>query len=157
MILPPEKVKDLLDTTDGESRETEAPHALSSSSLISSSSRAIASPTLPTLENAPPPLYSEQFARPTSSYFAPTSSTTENAMSVPRPLAPFSRAPSQNAMYPSFPPMFLVATGKTLDKGFPYASPPSSSNPHPFVSHDINEGDWTRYFLLMLEPFDYCD
>jgi len=41
--------------------------------------------------------------------------------------------------------MFLVATGKTLDKGFPYASPPSTSNPHPFVSHDVNEGDWTSF------------
>jgi len=39
----------------------------------------------------------------------------------------------------------LVATRKTLDKGFPYASPPSSSNPHPFVSHDVNEQDWTSF------------
>jgi len=41
--------------------------------------------------------------------------------------------------------MFLVATGKTLDKGFPYASPPSKSNPHPFASHDINERDWISF------------
>jgi len=39
----------------------------------------------------------------------------------------------------------LVATGKTLDKGFPLASPPSKSDPHPFVSHDINERDWISF------------
>jgi len=41
--------------------------------------------------------------------------------------------------------MFLVAHGKTLDKGFPIASPPSNSVPHPFVSHDVNEGDWMSF------------
>jgi hypothetical protein len=144
MILLPEKAKD---TSDGESPETEAPQTLSSSSPTSSSSRAIASPALPTLENAPPPLYSDSYAGPptsSSSYFTPTLSATENTMSVQVPTS-FSRVPSRDVMYPSFPPIFLVATGKTLDKGFPYASPPSSSDPHPFVSHDVTEGDWTSF------------
>jgi hypothetical protein len=44
--------------------------------------------------------------------------------------------------------MFLVAIGRTLDKGFPEASPPSNLNPHgphPFASHDVNEKDWTSF------------
>ena len=163
MILPQEKARNLLDSTE-ESRETEARQIPSSSSPISSSSpsqaRAIelAPPTFPIPEHAPPPLYSDTFVEPaTSSYYAPTSSATEYSTSVPPSSASFSRFPSQDAMYPSFPPIFLVATGKSLHKGFPYASPPSSSNPHPFVSHDVNEGDWTRYIFAILEPSDDCD
>ena len=99
--------------------------------------------------NAEPPSYSDSFA--TSASSSPTSSTTEEVIPVIVPTAPgspassFTRVPSKDVMYPSFQPMFLVATGKTLDKGFPNAPPPSKLNPHPFVSHDINEGDWIGY------------
>jgi len=41
--------------------------------------------------------------------------------------------------------MFLIATGKTLDKGFPLTTPPSNSNPHPFASHDVYENDWMSF------------
>jgi len=41
--------------------------------------------------------------------------------------------------------MFLIATGKTLDKGFPFTTPPSNSNPHPFASHDVYENDWMSF------------
>ena len=137
----------------------------------SSSSRAIIPPTFPTPfdsdnnpDNNPPPpsYYSDGFAnRASSSHFAPASSTTNAAMFVPSPMlrpAPggppsFARAPSREVTYPSFPPMFLVATGKTLAKGFPFISPPSNSNPHPFASHDVYELDWMRYFSLTLKLF----
>ena len=123
----------------------------------SSSSRAIVPPTLPTSfdSNPPPPsYYSDGFANAaSSSHFAPASSITNAAMSVPmaRP-APgshpsFARAPSRQVTYPSFPPMFLVATGKSLAKGFPFISPASNSIPHPFASHDVYEGDWMKYIF----------
>ena len=130
----------------------------------SSSSRDIVPPTFPSsFDNTPPPsYYSDSFANSaSSSHFAPASSINNAAMSVPivrpAPGSPFSfaRAPSREVTYPSFPPMFLVATGKTLAKGFPYTSPASNSNPHPFASHDVYEVDWMRYFSLTLEPFDY--
>ena len=51
---------------------------------------------------------------------------------------------------PSFQPIFLVDTGKTLDKGFPYTYSPSKSNLRTFVSHGINEKDWIRYVFVSL-------
>ena len=124
----------------------------------SSSSRAIVSPTIPIpFDNNPPPpsYYSDGFANSaSSSHFAPASSITSAAISVPMggPGSPpsFSRPPSREVTYPNFPPMFLVATGKSLSKGFPFISPASNSNPHPFTSHDIYEVDWMRYFSLTL-------
>jgi hypothetical protein len=126
----------------------------------SSSSRAIVSPTSFD-NNAPPPsYYSDGFTNSaSSSHFAQASSISNAAMSVPMarpaPGSPpsFARAPSREVTYPSFPPMLLVATGKTLSKGFPFTSPPSNSDPHPFTSHDVYEVDWIRYFSLTL-PFD---
>ena len=123
----------------------------------SSSSRAIVPPTFPTSfdSNPPPPsYYSDGFANAaSSSHFSSASSINNTTMPVPmaQPApAPgshpsFARAPSREVTYPSFPPMFLVATGKSLAKGFPYTSPPSNSNPHPFTSHDVYEGDWMGY------------
>ncbi|KAF8801125.1 hypothetical protein BYT27DRAFT_7174775 [Phlegmacium glaucopus] len=162
MILPSEKKQDVLDTTtDGEAEvlASSSPSYLGDSSQYQSestySSRALAPPpTFPTpFENTPPPSYSNDFANPatssTPSYYAPASPATVAAMSAPRdsgmPPASFSRVPSGNFAYSSPQPMFLVATGKTLDKGFPCASPPSNSNPHPFVLHDVTEGDWISF------------
>ena len=130
----------------------------------SSSSRASAPPTFPIPfdDNAPPPsYYSDGFANSASSSpFAPASSITNAGMSVPMGgpgnSPSFGRSPSREVTYPSFPPMFLVATGKSLAKGFPIISPASNSNPHPFASHDVYEVDWTRYFsLTLVKPLDY--
>lgn len=138
MILPSDsKSKDLLDAANGET-DVLAP---------SSSSSRFAPP------NVPPPSY--DFARPstsiTPSYYAPVSSTTQDVFSTPGgPPASFARVPPSHLTYPSFQSMFLVATGKTLDKGFPNASPPSNSNPHPFVTHDVKEGDWMRYLSIVI-------
>ncbi|KIM42261.1 hypothetical protein M413DRAFT_130034 [Hebeloma cylindrosporum] len=57
----------------------------------------------------------------------------------------FSRVPPRDLSYSSFEPMYLLCQGKTLDKGFPRAPPPSSIQPHPFNSHDITEGDWLSF------------
>ena len=133
----------------------------------SSSSRTIVSPAFPTpFDNNPPPpsYYSDTFANsaPSSSRFAPAPSITNAAVSVPMAQPPpgsppsFGRPPSREVTYPNFPPMFLIATGKTLSKGFPYISPPSNSNPHPFASHDVYEVDWMRYFsLTLVKPYYY--
>ena len=59
----------------------------------------------------------------------------------PPPLS-FSRQPPENLPYDPFQPIFLIANGKFLDTGFPLAAPPSAAQPHPFASHDVNEGDW---------------
>jgi len=155
MTLPSEKNKVPLDTMGGEAKAL----ASSSPSYLGDSSERRPEPAsssratfLTPFDNASPPSYSLDFANPatssTASYYA-ASPATEVAMSAPgMPPASFSRVPSGDLMYPNFRPMFLVATGKTLDKGFPYASPPSNSTPHPFVSHDINEGDWIRYLFV---------
>ena len=123
----------------------------------SSSSRAIVAPTFPTpfdYDEPPPSYYPDGFANSaSSSHSAPASSVTNIAMPVPmaRP-APggppsFARAPSREVAYPSFQPMYLVATG-ALSKGFPFTSPASNSNPHPFASHDVYEADWKRYLFI---------
>ncbi|KIM42262.1 hypothetical protein M413DRAFT_444696 [Hebeloma cylindrosporum] len=59
--------------------------------------------------------------------------------------SPFSRVPPRELSYGSFQPMYLLCQGKTLDKGFPRAPPPSSMQPHPFNTHDIAEGDWLSF------------
>ena len=124
----------------------------------SSSSRAtIVSPNFPTSFDSnphPPSYYPDGSA--SSSHFssASESSITNAAMPAPMARSPpgtppsFARPPSREVTYPSFPPMFLVATGKSLVKGFPIVSPASNLNPHPFASHDVYEVDWMRYFFF---------
>ncbi|KAJ3500432.1 hypothetical protein NLJ89_g9800 [Agrocybe chaxingu] len=56
-----------------------------------------------------------------------------------------SRPPAPGPSYASFEPMFLLAEGKNLNKGFPRTPPPSDSHPHPFASHDVNELDWVGF------------
>ncbi|KAJ7215040.1 hypothetical protein GGX14DRAFT_443665 [Mycena pura] len=82
----------------------------------------------------------------------------------PPPLAPHcARAHSQSAVYlpavPSsltrpvafklprtpFAPMFLMAEGNSLKRGFPVVLPPSPQVPHPFELYDVNETDWTQF------------
>lgn len=36
----------------------------------------------------------------------------------------------------------VISTGYTLDSGFPLAPPSASTQPHPFVPHDVSEDDW---------------
>ncbi|KDR72519.1 hypothetical protein GALMADRAFT_228809 [Galerina marginata CBS 339.88] len=96
----------------------------------------------------------------TRTYYATSSSTSGSAPTSPRhrdgldisiPTAndalpsAFSRAPPPELSYPAFNPIFLVAQGKTVDKGFPAAPPPSSVQPHPFTSHDVGEADWLSF------------
>jgi hypothetical protein len=56
----------------------------------------------------------------------------------------FSRPAPPYLPYSMFPPMYLTANDNRLDKGFPLLLPPSALQPHPFATHDVNEGDWTR-------------
>ena len=34
--------------------------------------------------------------------------------------------------------------GTTLEKGFMVIPPPTETQPHPFVTHDVTEDDWKR-------------
>lgn len=56
----------------------------------------------------------------------------------------FSRLPPSNLPYNAFPPAYLIANGKRLDAGFTVMPPPSPIQPHPFTTHDVNEGDWNK-------------
>lgn len=58
--------------------------------------------------------------------------------------AAFARVPPHHISYDSFKPLFLVANGKALEKGFPPVPPPSVVHPHPFTYHDVTENDWLR-------------
>ena len=126
----------------------------------SAGSRAIVSPTFPTpFDNNPPPPSYYPDGSASSSHFSSASSIINAEMPIPtiaRPQAApgshpsFARAPSSEMTYPSFSPMYLVATGKSLAKGFPIILPASNSNPHPFASHDVYEVDWKKYFLFNL-------
>jgi hypothetical protein len=51
-----------------------------------------------------------------------------------------------NFSHNPFPPIYLIANGKSLSSGFPSMPPPSSPEmPHPFETHDVNERDWTSF------------
>lgn len=57
----------------------------------------------------------------------------------------FSRPPQQNFPYTPFHTVVHISLGATLDKGFPMMPPPAvGGQPHPFMTHDVNEEDWTR-------------
>ncbi|EDR02041.1 uncharacterized protein LACBIDRAFT_310263 [Laccaria bicolor S238N-H82] len=57
----------------------------------------------------------------------------------------FSRPLPGTQPYSSFDPIFLVCRGQYLYKGFLPVPPPSSAIPHPFITHDVNEGDWLNF------------
>lgn len=148
MILTPEKTEAFPAIPDGETDTLTSSHShVGGSSENQQGFASYAPPTFPIpLETSPPPSYSNSFARLTAStsrsYYAPASFDPVGA------LTSFSRVPPENLTYPSFQPMFLVAQGKTLNKGFPSTPPLSSLNPHPFVSHDVTERDWIRYLFV---------
>ncbi|TFK75485.1 hypothetical protein BDN72DRAFT_892018 [Pluteus cervinus] len=94
----------------------------------------------------PPPSHSSRHAgyatlRPTQSF----QNVSAANFSDPTPPLSFSRSPPRHILYPQFQPIFLIASGKFLDKGFPPVAPPSSTRPHPFAVHDVNQGDWLRF------------
>jgi len=87
-----------------------------------------------------------------TSFYAPPSALARGSTLDPGPFqqhsdgpSQFSRVPSKGLSYSPFQPMFLLCNGKTLDKGFLRAPPPSSIQPHPFISHDITEDDWLSF------------
>lgn len=117
----------------------------------------------PSQSESPPPIASVAapitFPNPgntsTASYYAPAPApfshsaalTASNSGTI-TPLS-FSRARAQGpgSTYGQFKPMFLLASSEkstSLSKGFPMAPPPSKEDPHPFVTHDINEIDWLQ-------------
>lgn len=57
----------------------------------------------------------------------------------------FSRPPQPQFPYSPFPRCTTVSFGKDLENGFPSLPPPSAVQPHPFVTHDVNEDDWLRF------------
>jgi hypothetical protein len=129
-----------------------------------SSQSMVMAPTLDVHAALPQAGYSEPFLQPalhqqyiTSSHDSPLPRTP--AVAQPRELFSLNRSthPPNTAQPPSFsrtapphlpynlfPPMCLVANGNHLNTGFPLLSPPSVLQPHPFVTHDVNEEDWTR-------------
>lgn len=74
---------------------------------------------------------------------APNSPTTPPTILDASPPA-FSRLPSQEAGYPTFPAIYLISNGKHITKGFPLVPPPSSNEYHPFTTHDVTQEDWQR-------------
>lgn len=57
----------------------------------------------------------------------------------------FSRPPHPQFPYSPFPRCTAVSFGKDLENGFPSLPPSSVGQPHPFVTHDVNEDDWLRF------------
>ncbi|KAF4580402.1 hypothetical protein EYR40_003118 [Pleurotus pulmonarius] len=75
---------------------------------------------------------------------APISPVTPSATIDASPPA-FSRLPSQEAAYPTFPAIYLISNGKHITKGFPLVPPPSSNEYHPFTTHDVTQEDWQSF------------
>lgn len=89
----------------------------------------------------------ELLYRQSSSAYAPRppQPDSDGAISAPSFSTSFSRPPPGTLPYSSFDPIFLVCRGQYLYKGFLSLPPPSSAIPHPFTTHDINEGDWLDF------------
>lgn len=71
-----------------------------------------------------------------------SSSSTSDILNPPPPS--FSRVPQPQFAYPPFPPCTSISLGKDLADGFPSIPPSSTTQPHPFMTHDVNEEDWLR-------------
>ncbi|KAI0712844.1 hypothetical protein C8T65DRAFT_574429 [Cerioporus squamosus] len=59
----------------------------------------------------------------------------------------FTRVPPRDLTYGAFPPAVLHAHSDELFRGFPLEPPTclGASQPHPFITHDVNEDDWARF------------
>ncbi|KAF7310292.1 hypothetical protein MIND_00403200 [Mycena indigotica] len=67
-------------------------------------------------------------------------------VTVVGPAQPASLTRPRAAVAPAaFAPMFLLAEGNSLKRGFPVIPPPSGQSPHPFSVHDVGEGDWREF------------
>ncbi|KIM75584.1 hypothetical protein PILCRDRAFT_827138, partial [Piloderma croceum F 1598] len=51
----------------------------------------------------------------------------------------------QNTYSNRSPSTYLISYSTSLSDGFPVVPPPSMMQPHPFTSHDVGEGDWSRF------------
>lgn len=79
----------------------------------------------------------------TSSSGKKKASPTSQLLDPPPPS--FHRAPPSTLPYGPFPPLVLLSQFSQVNKGFPLLPPPATTNPHAFVSHDVNEEDWKRF------------
>lgn len=80
------------------------------------------------------------------SFQSTQSSTTPLCFSRPRLQGP-------NLTYAAFQPMFLLSASDkstSLSHGFPMSPPPAKDDPHPFVTHDVNETDWLQCVSVLL-------
>ncbi|CCL98040.1 uncharacterized protein FIBRA_00034 [Fibroporia radiculosa] len=57
----------------------------------------------------------------------------------------FNRSPAPDASYPPFEATALMGISNDLTTCFPLIAPPSTTIPHPFFTHDVNEQDWVRF------------
>lgn len=53
------------------------------------------------------------------------------------------RPPAPDLPYQPFPPTYLIG-GSSMDAAFPVELPPAMTQPHPFILHDVRQGDWER-------------
>jgi hypothetical protein len=83
-----------------------------------------------------------------SRHFFPLTRRKVSPLSQPKTLSTlppsFSRPAPPNLSYSAFTPTYLIANGRYLCRGFPALPPLLLMQPHPFVTHDISEADWTR-------------
>lgn len=63
---------------------------------------------------------------------------------IPPATSSFARPPPGHLPYNAFPPAYLISHGRSLESGFDVMPPPSPMMPHPFGTHDVNEGDWNK-------------
>ena len=61
----------------------------------------------------------------------------------------FTRPIATNLAFEPFPQCALQSLGNELDKGWPLTPPHSFAQPHPFVTHDVQEEDWSRFLRDM--------
>lgn len=97
----------------------------------------------PNYMSSAPPRPSMSLSRNLLSLAGESSTFLNQLTQSPRTPLPSYRPPAQNLFYTAFPPTYLISNGENLDSGFPLGPPPSPVQPHPFISHDVNEADWT--------------
>ncbi|KAL6301476.1 hypothetical protein BKA93DRAFT_464973 [Sparassis latifolia] len=74
--------------------------------------------------------------------FSPSASVSQ--LFSPPPQS-FYRTPPAYLPYTPFEPTALFGYSSKLEKGFPHVPPFSSCDPHLFVTHDVNQEDWTHF------------
>ncbi|GBE89169.1 predicted protein [Sparassis crispa] len=74
--------------------------------------------------------------------FSPSASVSQ--LFSPPPQS-FYRTPPAYLPYTPFETTALFGYSSKLEKGFPHVPPFSSCDPHLFVTHDVNQEDWTHF------------